>query len=257
MELLTDNFNVTGIAIACYVAPGTGAPNHPNRPNHGLVLTLGGRTVYAFADGQCITAEENTLTYLPKGESYTVKGGNSGGCYAINFELSEPIKIRPAIFPLKHAAGFLEHFSHAERAWRTKSPGFEMLCKAEVYHVLVALRQEQAAGYVPKSALDRLRPALERIHSAYTEETISVPGLAAMCGMSETYFRRLFRKGYGVAPQTYIRELKITRAKELIDSGIYSIGEIAELSGFHDECYFSREFRKAVGVSPGKYGKRT
>ena len=52
------HFNVTAIAIACYVAPGTGAPSHPNRPHHGLVLTLGGRTVYAFADGQCITAEE-------------------------------------------------------------------------------------------------------------------------------------------------------------------------------------------------------
>ena len=253
MDFADYNFTVTGIAIACYVAPGAGAPNHPNRPNHGIVLTVGGRTSYLYEGGRTVIAGAGDLVYLPKGESYTVRQEEIGGCYAINFDLSEPVTFPPFTVRAKHAAGFQERFAAAEQFWRTKAPGYEMLCKAELYRILAAMRQERETGYVSRSALERLHPALEQIHRQYTEKPLSVPELASACGMSETYFRRLFLRGYGVSPVEYIRELKIARAKELLASGMYSVGEVAGLSGFQDECYFSREFRKAVGISPGKY----
>ena len=76
---------------------------------------------------------------------------------------------------------------------------------------------------------------------------------AKLCGISETYFRTLFKKVVGVSPLKYINDRKISRAKELISSKMYSIREVAQLAGFHDEAYFSREFKKATGVCPSKY----
>ena len=40
---------------------------------------------------------------------------------------------------------------------------------------------------------------------------------------------------------------------ELLESKMYSVKEIAFMSGFEDEYYFSREFSKAMGVSPREY----
>ena len=71
--------------------------------------------------------------------------------------------------------------------------------------------------------------------------------------MSETYFRRIFSKNFGISPIRFINNLKIDRARELLASGLYTISNVAELSGFHDESYFSREFKKHSGKTPKEY----
>ena len=73
--------------------------------------------------------------------------------------------------------------------------------------------------------------------------------------MSETYFRRIFLRNFGISPIKYINNLKIDRAKDLITSGYYSISEAAEASGFHDNAYFTRKFKEATGVTPLEYKK--
>ena len=54
----------------------------------------------------------------------------------------------------------------------------------------------------------------------------------------------------GVSPLAYINSLKITRAKELLLSGMYTVTEVAFMSGYSDISHFSREFKKSTGVSP-------
>ena len=71
--------------------------------------------------------------------------------------------------------------------------------------------------------------------------------------MSEVYFRKLFKKEYGISPQKYIIQLRIQNAVGLISTGYYSLKEIAYMSGYNDCKYFSVEFKKAMGVSPSEY----
>lgn len=96
-------------------------------------------------------------------------------------------------------------------------------------------------------------PAVDYIHTHYTTELLSVASLAEMCHMSPENFRSLFRIFYGTSPVKYINHLKMTRATELIDSGLYSISQAAILSGYNDVSHFSREFKKTMGVSPSEY----
>lgn len=74
-----------------------------------------------------------------------------------------------------------------------------------------------------------------------------------MCGITPEYFRKIFKAYYGVSPLKYINALKITHAKELLDSGMYSVTEAALRSGYTDLSYFSREFKKETGNSPKYY----
>ena len=130
-----------------------------------------------------------------------------------------------------------------------------MKCKSELYSILFHMQREYELGYTPTTQSGILRPALEYIHNHYTEGNLGISKLANLCGISEPYFRKLFLRSYGVSPLKYIAQLKLARAKELIESGLYPIHEVAALSGFQNECYFSREFKHHFGSAPSKFKK--
>ena len=246
------DFNIDRITFACYVAKGAGTPVHNNRKTHGLAFYEAGNNCFSFEQNN-IEIKQNSIIYLPKGSDYIVKGTPDKGCYAINFLIDEKVDFKPFLFTTKNKAGFLERFRKADAIWKSQTPGYQMKCKAELYSIICDMQDEFRLGYISKSTLEIIMPAIDYIHTNYTFDNISITFLAQICGISETYFRQIFRKSYGISPLKYINNLKITRAKELIQSGMYSISDIAFLSGFHDESYFSREFKKATGVSPKNY----
>ena len=71
--------------------------------------------------------------------------------------------------------------------------------------------------------------------------------------MSEVYFRKLFKSELGISPKKYIIKLRIQKAVSLINTGYYSLKEVAEMCGYTDYKYFSVEFKGAVGCSPSEY----
>ena len=75
--------------------------------------------------------------------------------------------------------------------------------------------------------------------------------------MSVSKLKLLFREKYGGGPINYFIELKIEKAKQLIDEGNLNLTEIAESLGFNSLHYFSRLFKKMTGISPSKYSQTT
>jgi two-component system response regulator YesN len=63
----------------------------------------------------------------------------------------------------------------------------------------------------------------------------------------------LFKRETGKTINEYIGELRICKAKELIDGGCQSIAMVAARVGYADANYFSKCFKKLAGISPGKY----
>lgn len=246
------NFNIDKIVLACYLPPGIGSPVHKNRQTHGLAFYPSGERCFQFEEIS-IYVKPGEIIYLPKGSDYSVQSDEKGSCYAINFDIAETVDFKPFVFTVKNKSLFGESFKKAEAVWRSRAVGFEMKCKSELYNIIYNMQTESALGYIPKGTAEIITPAIEYIHNSYTEDNISISYLAKICSVSETYFRQIFGKIYGVSPIKYINNLKIARAKELISSGMYLVSEVASLSGFHDESYFSREFKKATGVSPKNY----
>jgi len=261
MEFLNQEFVVAKITAAVFVPAGSGNPVHKNRPSHGLAFNVDYPSTYRFDDGNVLTCHAGECIYLPQGASYTVdKVASAGsfppgaGVYAINFHISGPTEApKPGIMQVRGKDEMLSAFIKAENAWRQKSVGFYEECFINLYRIVRELKQE-AARYSPLGkALAILAPALEYINANYTSENISLSHLAALCGISEPYLRRLFRGAFSVPPAVYMRNMRIKYAKELLRSGEYSVTDAAILSGFNDTAYFSREFKKVTGVPPGRY----
>ena len=72
-------------------------------------------------------------------------------------------------------------------------------------------------------------------------------------GYSEAYLGKLFRKTVGVEFSGYVINARINKAKILLRSSDYTVGEIAELLGYCDACFFVKQFTKMTGTTPGRY----
>ena len=117
------------------------------------------------------------------------------------------------------------------------------------------MASEYNSKYMTRNTSNLIIPAIEYIKENYTKDDICISSLSEMCGISEDYFRKIFKNTFGISPRKYINELKISHAEELITSEMYTVTEAAELSGYTDMSYFSREFKKAFGICPADYRK--
>ena len=68
------------------------------------------------------------------------------------------------------------------------------------------------------------------------------------------YFRKLFAANMGCTPIEYLNELRINKAKDLMEisepTHRLPLNSIAHMCGFFDPLYFSRAFKKHTGIAP-------
>ena len=253
IEFMKHDFVIGKIELACLVKAGKGTPVHRNRASHGLAVFLDGDRTICF-DSKKIRATKNTVVYFPKGSSYAIKEKDSSDCYCINFQMAGDTVFEPFGFKIKNINSYLESFKQSQRSWSKKTAGYSAKVKAELYRIIYNMQAEYGLPYANASVIE---PAVEHIHSSYDKETISVSYLAELCGISTVHLRNTFVKSFGMPPVQYINHLKLSRARELLTSQMYTVGEACFLSGFQDESYFSREFKKHFHMPPSEYIKRT
>lgn len=82
----------------------------------------------------------------------------------------------------------------------------------------------------------------------------TIDQFAQELGMGRTVFYQKLKSIIGLSPIDFVREMRIKRAMQLIESGEYNVSSIAYMTGFNDPKYFSKCFKKKYGVSPSEYG---
>lgn len=246
------NIYVKEISQAILVAPNRGKRTHKNRPHHGLVFIYGDREKnYHFDDGRVLHTRKNSLFYLPKGSSYYVETEHPGECLVINFEAD--ISDIPFGVTLRNSESTMHNFKKAADAWRNKDDMRVIIAMRAVYDAIYQIDKEMRKQYVSGTQTALLTPALEKIEQSFTENELRISSLAALCGISEAYFRRLFSNAFGISPKEYVLHKRIEYAKVLLRSGDFSIAEISALCGYIVPSHFSKEFSKRVGVSPNQF----
>lgn len=94
--------------------------------------------------------------------------------------------------------------------------------------------------------------AVRYINEHFSED-LTLGELAALSGVSEQHFCRLFKARFGLRPMEYTALKRISHAKSLLETTDESISLIGELSGYSDPNYFGIVFRRYEGVSPSLY----
>lgn len=128
------------------------------------------------------------------------------------------------------------------------------LARALAVHLLRhhSSRAAQVETLAPVWHAQRLKRAMEYMR-AHLDEPVSLPRLAALCGVSTAHFVRIFREATGQAPHAYLVGLRLTRARELLERTSLSVTEIAFSCGFEQSQYFATVFRRKLGVTPSAW----
>lgn len=87
------------------------------------------------------------------------------------------------------------------------------------------------------------------------DRKICAADLAGLVGYTEYYLTEKFKKETGKSVSEYIRQMKIDRAKVLLQSTNMSVQEIAERLAFNTPNYFIQCFREQEGMTPAAYRK--
>jgi transcriptional regulator GlxA family with amidase domain len=90
----------------------------------------------------------------------------------------------------------------------------------------------------------------------HPHDDLSVPALAARAAMSERTLVRHFVREVGRTPSKFVLELRLNRAKTLLERSDLSIETIAVRSGFGSLDTLQRAFKKVLNVGPGAYRSR-
>ena len=118
------------------------------------------------------------------------------------------------------------------------------------WHLLALLAADRAGA--PASRADAIDQA-EQYLREHLGARISVAELAGLARLSPSHFAALFRRATGTGVLQYQTRLRMSRARELLDTTDQPIAEIARALGYADPFYFSRQFRSVHGVSPSEY----
>jgi len=97
--------------------------------------------------------------------------------------------------------------------------------------------------------------AVEHLRATAPRRT-SVPELASMVGLRPSQLGALFRRQVGTSPLRYQSDLRMARARELLDTTDLPVVEVARACGYEDPLYFSRQFSGTHGQSPTAFRVR-
>lgn len=89
----------------------------------------------------------------------------------------------------------------------------------------------------------------------HVEEHISLQDVADEVNISAGYLSTLFKKQYNQSFISFINQVKVERACELIAEKKYLISEISYRLGFENAYYFAKVFRRYTGMSPSEWEK--
>jgi len=84
-------------------------------------------------------------------------------------------------------------------------------------------------------------------------QPLSIDAVAEAAGLSRSQLTRLYMKHHGVGPAERLRQLRVERARELMESSTLTVKEVAYLCGFVCPNHFCRVFLHGVGATPTEY----
>lgn len=137
--------------------------------------------------------------------------------------------------------------------------------KMDELHEALSAMKERLDKLPPDAAAGEDEPCLDR-HAgsfivnqamAYIEEhyaqKLTLQEVADKCYVSQWHLSKLINKYTGNTFYELLNNVRIEKAKALLNDPKLKIGDIVDMVGYSDAAHFSRVFKRIVGVSANEY----
>lgn len=105
------------------------------------------------------------------------------------------------------------------------------------------------------SSQDRkfMESLLEAMERNMDNGKLVVDDLVNELSVSRSVFFKKLKMLTGMAPIEFVKEMRVKRAAQLIETGDYTMSQITYMVGFNDPRYFSKCFKQHYGMTPTEY----
>ncbi len=139
------------------------------------------------------------------------------------------------------------------REFALRRPGFKLNAKLAFWEFLVlVLRTDPSAWTVFSGDSAGILRSIDLMENA-PETDFRLENLARAAAMSVAGFTRKFREATGMSAMEYLLQLRLEKARILLEKGELPLAEVALSCGFCDLNHMIKLFRKKHGVTPGRY----
>ncbi|MCC3356104.1 response regulator transcription factor [Bacillus sp. REN16] len=124
--------------------------------------------------------------------------------------------------------------------------------RLQIFSVLKGDKEYMDEIYQNDSHPIQMKEMIDVIHSHYHEQ-ITLHDLANRFYISDSYLSRIFKQYTGKNFIDYLTDLRISKAKELLQHSTLKTNEISKSVGYADQRYFSQIFKKLTGNTPSEF----
>lgn len=140
---------------------------------------------------------------------------------------------------------------------KNKNENYELICH-DLLEVLILLVLREGRYHLKHSENKKINShivTVKRYIEHFYKKDITLDKLAEISHMSKYYMAHSFKAAIGISPIEYLTDIRINKAKILLESTNYSIEEISDFTGFSSPSYFSQSFKNNLGITPTQYRK--
>ncbi len=122
----------------------------------------------------------------------------------------------------------------------------------EIIYRAVSAREPALSSMDIKGKVERVKRFAERNF----DKRVSLEEAAAHVSLSPKYLSRIFKQEAGMGFVDYRAEVKINKAKEMLEKTGYNVSQIADKLAYENAGSFIRAFKKSAGCTPSEYRSR-
>ena len=224
-----------------------------------LTYKVSGSAIYSFPDadhgaGISFRASGGDIVLIPAAQRYSVELLEEGRYYAVGFTAADENAFDPIRISGVDASRTAQLLEKMKNTWLFRGDGSELELKGLFYQLLALCARGESAQYCNPKQSKQMREVMKYLKAHIFDSDLSVQELSRQAGVSEVYFRKLFRSMYNTTPSKYIINSRILYARSVLqeDSQI-KISQLSEMVGYTDPFYFSKLFKQCTGISPQQY----
>ena len=229
--------------------PKTKSWDSSNRGDHIVGIQVKGTAKHDFGYKE-LTLTDNTVFFFNQYDDYIVDVQEPGMAFCIHFTTVNPVDMPSFCVKIADSSKIMSLLQKAEIA---RDTGDEFNLMALAYLVCNEVYRAKRKPYSARDA--RMIDAKHYIDLHFREDGCYEYAMMESC-VGARRFSQLFNENFLITPHKYILFKKIEHAKGLLATGIMSVSEVADASGFDDVSYFSKVFKREVGLPPLRYASR-
>ena len=234
-----------------YIDPKRIAMCHP-RKSDAFILILNGSCKYRFSDGHRLEAMRGDILYLAKDSQYEMQVMERYDFIYADFYFDGDPNRQSDVFKPKDGQETENTFFRLLRKYAEEPDALAEIMEL-LYRIYQIVVRSRITTYLSNDVRAKIEKARAFISMNLTDPDLSVYALTKKIGMSEAYFRALFKELCGISPSRFITDQRLIRAKELLELRYLSLEEIARQCGFSSASYFCRVFKKSLGITAMEY----